>query len=114
MGAASSSSAGCCATGPRDGLADRRAVLFVPAFLGRRPGLTGWSYDEQDYIAFLQPPSADHWFGTTQIGEDVFAQTMRGLQKSLVIGLLVAVISTGSPRSSAPSPATSAAGSTGR
>ena len=36
-----------------------------------------------------------HWFGTTQIGGDVFAQTMRGLQKSLLIGLLVAVISTG-------------------
>ncbi len=57
--------------------------------------ITGWSYSDQDFTAFLQPPSAEHWFGTTQIGGDVFAQTMRGLQKSLLIGLLVAVISTG-------------------
>ena len=43
----------------------------------------------------LQPPSREHWFGTTQIGGDVFALTMRGLQKSLIIGLLVAFFSTG-------------------
>jgi peptide/nickel transport system permease protein len=68
-------------------------LLFVMAYLG--PLLNQWGYDELDYAAFLQPPSADHWFGTTQIGGDVFAQTMRGLQKSLVIGLLVGLISTG-------------------
>jgi peptide/nickel transport system permease protein len=73
------------------------AILFVGAFLGPTvyQAITGWSYSDQDFTAFLQPPSADHWFGTTQIGGDVFAQTMRGLQKSLLIGLLVAVISTG-------------------
>ncbi|MGA1143090.1 MAG: ABC transporter permease, partial [Ilumatobacteraceae bacterium] len=40
-------------------------------------------------------PSQEHWFGTSQIGGDVFALTIRGLQKSLIIGLLVAVFSTG-------------------
>jgi peptide/nickel transport system permease protein len=72
-------------------------LLWVVAFAGPviSRALTGWDYDEQDFTAFLQPPSADHWFGTTQIGGDVFAQTMRGLQKSLLIGLLVALISTG-------------------
>ncbi|MQA15049.1 MAG: ABC transporter permease subunit [Pseudonocardiaceae bacterium] len=66
--------------------------LFVLAYVG--PLLSPWSYTDQDVTAYLQPPSADHWFGTTQIGEDVFVRTMRGLQKSLVIGLLVGVIST--------------------
>jgi peptide/nickel transport system permease protein len=72
-------------------------LLFVAAFLGPvvYRAITGWTYSAQDYSAFLEPPSPDHWFGTTQIGQDVFAQTMRGLQKSLVIGLLVALISTG-------------------
>jgi peptide/nickel transport system permease protein len=72
-------------------------LLFVAAFLGPMiyQGITGWTYTGEDYNAFLQSPSADHWFGTTQIGQDVFAQTMRGLQKSLIIGLLVALISTG-------------------
>lgn len=67
-------------------------LLYALAFLG--PLLTPWGYAEQDYTAYLQPPSAEHWFGTTQIGEDVFAQTLRGLQKSLTIGLLVGILST--------------------
>jgi peptide/nickel transport system permease protein len=71
-------------------------LLFLSAFVmpSLYKSITGWSYSEQDFTAFLQPPSANHWFGTTQIGGDVFAQTMRGLQKSLLIGLLVAVLST--------------------
>jgi len=71
-------------------------LLFVAAFLGPTvyQAITGWTYSSQDYSAFLSPPSPDHWFGTTQIGQDVFARTMRGLQKSLLIGLLVALIST--------------------
>ncbi|MGH3896766.1 MAG: ABC transporter permease [Pseudonocardiaceae bacterium] len=68
-------------------------LLYALAFLG--PLLTPWGYAQQDYTAYLEPPSARHWFGTTQIGEDVFAQTLRGLQKSLTIGLLVGLISTG-------------------
>jgi glutathione transport system permease protein len=73
------------------------ALLFLAAFAGPAVyrGLTGWTWTDKDFEAFLQPPSPQHWFGTTQIGQDVFAQTMRGLQKSLLIGLLVAVFSTG-------------------
>jgi len=74
--------------------------LFVLAFVG--PHLTKWHYYDKDFSAFLDrpqgcpcPPSTTHWFGTTQIGEDVYAQTLRGLQKSLLIGVLVAFFSTG-------------------
>lgn len=67
-------------------------VLYLMAFVG--PLLSPWSYDQQDYTAFLQPPYADHIFGTDKIGTDMFALVMRGLQKSLIIGLLVALIST--------------------
>jgi ABC-type dipeptide/oligopeptide/nickel transport system permease subunit len=69
------------------------ALLFVFAFLG--PYLTRWSYTDKDYAAFLSGPSTDHWFGTTQTGGDVYALTVRGMQKSLIIGLLVALFSTG-------------------
>ncbi|GAA4850202.1 ABC transporter permease [Kitasatospora terrestris] len=68
-------------------------LLFALAFLG--PYLTPYDYAAPDYAAIRQPPSAAHWFGTNGIGQDVFAQTLRGLQKSLVIGLLVALLSTG-------------------
>jgi peptide/nickel transport system permease protein len=67
-------------------------LLYALAFLS--PLFAPWDYVELDYTAFLEPPSASHWFGTNQIGGDVFAQTMRGLQKSLTIGLLVGLIAT--------------------
>ena len=67
--------------------------LFLLAFVG--PYLSQWSYTDHDFNAFLQGPSLDHWFGTTQTGGDVYALTLRGMQKSLVIGILVALISTG-------------------
>ncbi|WP_114558817.1 ABC transporter permease [Desertihabitans aurantiacus] len=68
------------------------ALGFLAAF---GPLLSAWDYDQVDRYAFLQPPDSRHPFGTTQSGQDVFALTMRGLQKSLLIGLLVAVFSTG-------------------
>lgn len=68
-------------------------LMFILAFIG--PFFSKYSWDELDFLALLQPPSRDHWFGTSQMGGDVFALTIRGLQKSLIIGLLVAVFSTG-------------------
>jgi peptide/nickel transport system permease protein len=67
-------------------------VLFVVAYSSGF--FVTWQYDQLDTSAFLTPPSAAHWFGTTQNGFDMFALTMRGMQKSLVIGLLGAVMST--------------------
>ncbi|WP_413815858.1 ABC transporter permease [Kitasatospora purpeofusca] len=67
-------------------------LLFLLAFGGGF--LTPWDYATPDYGALRQPPSGTHWFGTNGVGQDVFAQTIRGLQKSLVIGLLVALFST--------------------
>ncbi|MFB7905618.1 ABC transporter permease [Kitasatospora sp. NPDC056076] len=67
-------------------------LLFVLAFGG--PYLTPWDYAAPDFTALHQPPSGAHWFGTNGVGQDVFAQTVRGLQKSLIIGLLVALFST--------------------
>lgn len=68
-------------------------LLFVVAFVG--PFLTKWSYDQKDFESFLSPPTGTHWFGTDQVGADLYAQTVRGMQKSLIIGLLTAVFATG-------------------
>ena len=67
-------------------------LLFALAYLS--PYFVTWQYNELDTSAFLSPPSAEHWFGTTQNGFDMFALTMSGMQKSLIIGLLGALIST--------------------
>jgi peptide/nickel transport system permease protein len=67
--------------------------MFILAFAG--PHFTKWQYLDQDLNNALQGPSPRHYFGTTLLGQDVFVRTMRGLQKSLVIGLLTAFFSTG-------------------
>lgn len=53
-----------------------------------------WKFDDIDTNAFLTPPDSAHLLGTTQAGRDVLALTVRGLGKSLLIGFLVAIIST--------------------
>ena len=68
-------------------------AMFVLAFVG--PFFGKYSWDSLDFFNLLQPPSREHLFGTSQIGGDVYALTLRGLQKSLIIGILVAIFSTG-------------------
>lgn len=48
----------------------------------------------QDILLGTTPPSAEHWFGTDQLGRDYFAQVIYAGQISLKIGLGVALIST--------------------
>jgi len=47
-----------------------------------------------DPTARLQPPSADHWLGTTHIGEDVLSQVIYGTRGVIVVGFLTAIIAT--------------------
>lgn len=69
------------------------ALLVILAIIG--PWLSPWDYDDVDRRAYLQSPSFEHPMGTTQSGRDMWALTLHGLRKSLVIGLVVAVLSTG-------------------
>jgi peptide/nickel transport system permease protein len=68
------------------------AVLLVGCYA--LPPLLPYSYTDLDYYALQQPPSPKHWFGTNAVGQDLLAQTLRGMQKSMLIGVSVAVIST--------------------
>ncbi|RAV12044.1 peptide ABC transporter permease [Mycolicibacterium sp. GF69] len=66
--------------------------LFVACYA--LPPLLPYSYTDLDYYALQQPPSVKHWFGTNALGQDLLAQTLRGMQKSMLIGVCVAFIST--------------------
>src|ERR1051326_2134107 len=44
--------------------------------------------------AALEPPSAAHWMGTTQTGQDVFSQLVYGARLTLLVGFTVGLIAT--------------------
>ncbi|HVU61197.1 MAG TPA: ABC transporter permease [Mycobacteriales bacterium] len=69
-------------------------ILVLLAYVG--PLFDHWKWNEIDLNApYAVAPSSAHWFGTDAVGHDIFATTMRGAQKSILIGLLVALLATG-------------------
>ncbi|MGB0119728.1 MAG: ABC transporter permease [Solirubrobacterales bacterium] len=48
---------------------------------------------EASSLDVLQPPSFDHWLGTTESGADVFSQLLVGTRVSMLVGFAAAVIS---------------------
>ena len=62
-------------------------LIILWAMFGLVPNQ--WNYTDLDIYNMGASPSPLHWFGTSDIGEDIYAQTIVGLRKSLVIGLLV-------------------------
>lgn len=48
-----------------------------------------------DLTARLQAPSAQHWFGTDEVGRDLFSRVLVGSQQSITAGLAVVVIAGG-------------------
>lgn len=65
-------------------------LLGIMALIGAP--LSGQNYYDNDLINANQPPSAEHWFGTDNLGRDLFARTWEGAKISLFIGLTAAFI----------------------
>ncbi|HEX5421185.1 MAG TPA: ABC transporter permease [Gammaproteobacteria bacterium] len=61
-------------------------LLALFAILG--PYIAQWDYNDPDFLALKQAPSAAHWFGTDIVGADMFALCIRGLGRSLMIGVI--------------------------
>ncbi len=64
-------------------------IMLVWALVG--PWLTDADPFEFGY-GVGEPPSREHWFGTTAPGQDVFAQFVYGLRSSFLVGALAAAI----------------------
>ena len=50
--------------------------------------------NDVDLLARFQPPSAQHWLGTDDIGRDVFLRLLFGGRVSLLVGLTAALVAT--------------------
>jgi peptide/nickel transport system permease protein len=56
------------------------------------PWLSHYGYDEQRVTESLQPPSARHFFGTDDLGRDIFTRVLYGGRVTLFIGIGVVAI----------------------
>lgn len=66
-------------------------ILFIIALFA--PWLAPQNPLEQNLIQRLQSPSSLHWFGTDELGRDVFSRIIIGIRVSLNIGFMAAFIS---------------------
>ena len=62
------------------------AAIFAPLIARYDPNAL-------DLVNMRKPPSAAHWFGTDDMGRDVFARVIYGGRLSLMIGFIPSVIS---------------------
>lgn len=68
-------------------------LLAVIIFLGIfGPMMVPYSAAEQDLTNTNQPPSSAHWFGTDDLGRDMWSRTWQGARVSLTIGFAAAII----------------------
>jgi peptide/nickel transport system permease protein len=58
------------------------------------PEIRPYAFDQRNVRARNQGPSLDHWFGTDNIGRDLFVRTMQGGRYSLFIALLTTSVAT--------------------
>lgn len=60
-------------------------ILFVAAFA---PLLCSYDYTSTDYMAAFQKPNAEHWFGTDNLGRDLFSRCIYGTRISVPLGII--------------------------
>jgi len=64
--------------------------LLVAAIFG--PVFSGLSYSDQNLMLANQPPSGEHWFGTDNLGRDLFIRVLYGARISLSIGIVASLL----------------------
>lgn len=69
------------------------AILVVIILMAIfQPMFSRYEYDEIDYFALNKGPSAEHLFGTDELGRDIFTRCWMGARVSLVIAFVVAIL----------------------
>ncbi|MEK4185375.1 ABC transporter permease [Paenibacillus sp. FSL L8-0494] len=65
------------------------ALILLTVFI---PYISPYDPSEQNLSAFLQPPSAEHWLGTDQLGRDLFTRLIYAARTDLKIMVLAEII----------------------
>jgi ABC-type dipeptide/oligopeptide/nickel transport system permease subunit len=66
-------------------------IIAMILFIVLAPMLGLPSPLEQDLGRISEGPSADHWFGTDELGRDLLSRVVHGGQVSLMVGLIVQI-----------------------
>ena len=64
--------------------------LIIVAIFG--PIFSSHTYDEQNLMMTNSSPSWEHWFGTDNLGRDVFIRVLYGARISLAIGIVASLL----------------------
>ncbi|TLS37563.1 ABC transporter permease [Pseudalkalibacillus caeni] len=64
--------------------------LLIMAIIG--PMLTPYSMEQQSLTKQNLAPSSEYWFGTDNLGRDMFTRTWYGARVSLFVGIMAAMI----------------------
>ncbi|WP_312522238.1 ABC transporter permease [Anaerospora sp.] len=67
-------------------------ILFIVLIAVIGPWLSSLSYSDQNLNATNRPPSAEHLFGTDNLGRDLFIRVLYGARISLSIGIVASLI----------------------
>lgn len=65
-------------------------LLLFMAIIG--PLITPYTYFETNLSNNNKPPSESHWFGTDDLGRDMFTRTWYGARISLFVGITAAIV----------------------
>lgn len=68
-------------------------VIFFVLVAVIGPMLAPQGINEQNLAIRLLPPSGDYWFGTDDLGRDVFSRILHGARLSLTVGISAVVLS---------------------
>ena len=68
-------------------------ILIIILLAVFAPVIAPYKESQQDLMARLSAPSAQHWFGTDELGRDVFSRILYGSRVSLIVGILPTCIS---------------------
>ncbi|WP_294911202.1 D,D-dipeptide ABC transporter permease [Tatumella sp. UBA2305] len=66
------------------------AIMLLLMIFG--PWIVPQDPDAINLAARLQPPGSAHWFGTDEVGRDLFSRVIAGAQQSVAAGLAVVLI----------------------
>ncbi|WP_042197943.1 nickel transporter permease [Paenibacillus camerounensis] len=61
-------------------------IVFFVLIALLAPFIAPYGYKEQELVNRLKAPSAEHWFGTDDLGRDIFTRILYGARISLWVG----------------------------